>query len=155
MVHLFKIQKPSCRKTLIINSFPTRCINLWNSLSEEIVSSDSVLKFKTSSTNSLCQLDIIWLKSAERTIYNLNTGNANQIREKFGIQAPTTGAYATVQEQETRNKNMLRNFTQAKLVSPYSFIVQTIFYSWSFEIKHLYFENSKIIIQLNLFSTQI
>ena len=45
--HLFKIQKPSCRKTLRINSFPTRCINLWNSLSEEIVSSDSVLKFKT------------------------------------------------------------------------------------------------------------
>ena len=45
--HLFKIQKPSCRKTLRINSFPTRCINLWNSLGEEIVSSDSVLKFKT------------------------------------------------------------------------------------------------------------
>ena len=35
--HLLKIQKPSCRKTLRINSFPTRCINLWNSLSEEIV----------------------------------------------------------------------------------------------------------------------
>lgn len=45
--HLYKIQKPNCQKKLRLNSFPTRCINLWNSLSEDIVSSDTVLKFKT------------------------------------------------------------------------------------------------------------
>ena len=45
--HLFKIQKQTCKKTLRLNSFPMRCINQWNSLSEEIVSSDTVLKFKT------------------------------------------------------------------------------------------------------------
>ena len=45
--HLFKIQKPSCRKKLRINAFPVRCINMWNSLTEEIVTSDTVLKFKT------------------------------------------------------------------------------------------------------------
>ena len=45
--HLFKIQKKGCKKTARLNSFPMRCINQWNSLSEEIVSSDTVLKFKT------------------------------------------------------------------------------------------------------------
>ena len=45
--HLFKIQKPSCRKKLRINAFPVRCINMWNSLTEEIVTSATVLKFKT------------------------------------------------------------------------------------------------------------
>ena len=45
--HLFKIQKQSCRKKLRINAFPVRCINMWNSLTEEIVTSDTVLKFKT------------------------------------------------------------------------------------------------------------
>ena len=41
--HLFKIQKPSCKKKLRMVSFPKRCINRWNSLSEEIVSSDKSL----------------------------------------------------------------------------------------------------------------
>ena len=45
--HLFKIQKNGCKKNLRLNSFPMRCINQWNSLSEDIVSSDTVLKFKT------------------------------------------------------------------------------------------------------------
>ena len=45
--HLFKIVKPRCQKSLRMNSFPVRCINKWNSLSEEIVCSDTVLKFKT------------------------------------------------------------------------------------------------------------
>lgn len=45
--HIFKIQKPGCHKKLRLNAFPVRCINMWNSLSEEIVSSDTVLKFKT------------------------------------------------------------------------------------------------------------
>ena len=39
----FKIQKPSCRKKLRMNAFPVR----WNSLIEEIITSDTVLKFKT------------------------------------------------------------------------------------------------------------
>ena len=39
--------KPSCRKKLRINAFPARCINMCNSLTEEIVTSDTVLKFKT------------------------------------------------------------------------------------------------------------
>ena len=42
-----KIQKPSCHKKMRLNAFPVRCINSWNSLSEEIVSSDTVTKFKT------------------------------------------------------------------------------------------------------------
>ena len=42
-----KIQKPSCHKKMRLNTFPVRFINLWNSLSEEIVSSDTVTKFKT------------------------------------------------------------------------------------------------------------
>ena len=45
--HLFKIQKPSCRKKLRMNAFPVRCINMWSSLTEETVTSDTVLKFKT------------------------------------------------------------------------------------------------------------
>ena len=44
--HLFKIVKPRCQKSLRMNSFPVRCINKWNSLNEEIVCSDTVLKFK-------------------------------------------------------------------------------------------------------------
>ena len=34
--HLFKIVKPRCEKTLRLNSFPVRCINNWNTLSEDI-----------------------------------------------------------------------------------------------------------------------
>ena len=45
--HLFKIWKSSCKKKLKMDYFPIRCINRWNSLSEEIVSSETVLKFKT------------------------------------------------------------------------------------------------------------
>ena len=45
--HLFKIVKPRCEKTLRLNSFPVRCINKWNTLSEDIVCSDTVFKFKT------------------------------------------------------------------------------------------------------------
>ena len=32
----FKIVKPRCEKTLRLNSFPVRCINKWNTLSEDI-----------------------------------------------------------------------------------------------------------------------
>ena len=39
--------KPRCEKTLRLNSFPVRCINKWNTLSEAIVCSDTVFKFKT------------------------------------------------------------------------------------------------------------
>ena len=46
--HLFKIVKPRCHKNFRSNCFPVRCINKWNALSEEIVCSDTVLKFKTS-----------------------------------------------------------------------------------------------------------
>ena len=35
--HLFKVVKPRCEKTLRLNSFPVRCINKWNTLSEDIV----------------------------------------------------------------------------------------------------------------------
>ena len=45
--HLFKIVKPRCEKTLRLNSFTVRCINKWNTLSEDIVCSDTVFKFKT------------------------------------------------------------------------------------------------------------
>ena len=38
---------PRCEKTLRLNSFPVRCINKWNTLSEDIVCSDTVFKFKT------------------------------------------------------------------------------------------------------------
>lgn len=45
--HIFRITKPRCQKTLRLNSFPVRCIDLWNSLDEEIVCSETVLSFKT------------------------------------------------------------------------------------------------------------
>ena len=45
--HLFKVQKPSCKKKLRLDSFPIRCIDRWNSQSKEKVSSDTVLNFKT------------------------------------------------------------------------------------------------------------
>ena len=45
--HLFQIQKPSCKKKLRMDSFPIGYINRRNSLRKEIVSSDTVLKFKT------------------------------------------------------------------------------------------------------------
>ena len=45
--HIFKITKPSCRKSMRLNSFPVRCINQWNSLDEDIVCSDTLLSFKT------------------------------------------------------------------------------------------------------------
>ena len=43
---LFKIVKPRCEKTLKLNSFPVHCINKWNTLTEDIVCSDTVFKFK-------------------------------------------------------------------------------------------------------------
>ena len=45
--HLFKIVKQRCEKTLRLNSFPVRCINKWNTLSKDIVCSDTVSKFRT------------------------------------------------------------------------------------------------------------
>ena len=44
--HIFRIIKPRSQKNLRLNSFPVRCINKWNMLSEEIVCSDTVMKFK-------------------------------------------------------------------------------------------------------------
>ena len=45
--HIFRIIKPRSQNSLRLNSFPVHCINKWNALSEEIVCSDTVLKFKT------------------------------------------------------------------------------------------------------------
>ena len=44
--HIFRIIKPRSQKNLRLNSFPVLCINKWNMLSEEIVCSDTVMKFK-------------------------------------------------------------------------------------------------------------
>ena len=44
--HIFRIIKPRSQKNLRLNSFPVRFINKWNMLSEEIVCSDTVMKFK-------------------------------------------------------------------------------------------------------------
>ena len=46
--HIFRITKPSVNKTLRLNSFPTRAIDSWNSLPESVVTSDSIVSFKTS-----------------------------------------------------------------------------------------------------------
>ena len=43
--HLFRITKPSVNKTLHFNTFLVRTNDSWNNLSEDIVSSDSVLSF--------------------------------------------------------------------------------------------------------------
>lgn len=59
--HIFQIFKPAVNKTLRKNTFPIRCINLWNQLPEEIVTSDSVLSFKT-------KLDKAW--SHKRFLYD-------------------------------------------------------------------------------------
>ncbi len=45
--HIFKITKPSCNKSLRLNTFPVRSINQWNTLKEDIVCSESVLTFKS------------------------------------------------------------------------------------------------------------
>lgn len=52
--HLFRLEKQHVRKSLRLNSFPTRCINEWNNLSEEIVCKTSVDSFKIA-------LDKLWL----------------------------------------------------------------------------------------------
>ena len=44
--HIFRIIKPRSQKNLRLNSFSVRCINKWNTLSEKIVCSDTVIKFK-------------------------------------------------------------------------------------------------------------
>ncbi|MEW8547692.1 MAG: reverse transcriptase family protein, partial [Candidatus Thiodiazotropha sp.] len=51
--HIFRIYKPSVKKTLRKNVFPVRCIDAWNELPEEIVTSQSTLSFKSS-------LDKLW-----------------------------------------------------------------------------------------------
>ena len=45
--HLFKLVKPRCEKALRLNRFSVRCINKWNTISEDIVCSDTVFIFKT------------------------------------------------------------------------------------------------------------
>ena len=52
--HLFRLEKQHVRKSLRLNSFPTRCINEWNNLPEEIVCKTSVDSFKIA-------LDKLWL----------------------------------------------------------------------------------------------
>ena len=52
--HLFRISKPSVSKTLRKNVFPVRCIDTWNELSEDIVTSTDILSLKV-------QLDKMWL----------------------------------------------------------------------------------------------
>ena len=44
--HIFKITKPSCQKSMRLNSFPVRCINKWNGLDEDIVCSDKFYHLK-------------------------------------------------------------------------------------------------------------
>jgi len=66
--HLFKLEKQHVRTTLRLNSFPGRCFDNWNSLTEDIVSSNSVLSFKT-------KLDKQWLdKRLTPRTYIRNTG---------------------------------------------------------------------------------
>jgi len=51
--HIFKIIKPRVNRHLTNCTFPYRCIDCWNNLEEDIVTSDSVLAFKS-------KLDIAW-----------------------------------------------------------------------------------------------
>ena len=51
--HLFRLEKHHVRKSLRLNSFPTRCINEWNNLPEEIVCKTSIDGFKIA-------LDKLW-----------------------------------------------------------------------------------------------
>ena len=44
--HLFQLEKHHGRKSLRLNSFPTKCINKWNNLPEEIVCKTSIDSFK-------------------------------------------------------------------------------------------------------------
>ena len=52
--HIFRISKPSDSKTLRKNVFPVRCIDKWNELSEDIVTSTDILSFKV-------KLNKMWL----------------------------------------------------------------------------------------------
>ena len=45
--HIFKLQKPRCNKSFRQQSFPVRCIDVWNRLPDCVVESDTVLSFKT------------------------------------------------------------------------------------------------------------
>lgn len=45
--HIFKLQKPRCSKSFRQQTFPIGCIDDWNALPENIVESETVLKFKT------------------------------------------------------------------------------------------------------------
>ena len=49
IIHLviYGIAKPSVNKSLRLNSFPIRAIDSWNSLPESVITSDSVVSFKT------------------------------------------------------------------------------------------------------------
>lgn len=53
--HLFRISKPSVKKSLRLNTFPIRSIDNWNNLSEDIVLSNSVTTFKTKLDKYWCQ----------------------------------------------------------------------------------------------------
>ena len=60
--HIFRISKPSVNKTLRRNVFPVRCIDTWNELSEDIVTSTDILSFKV-------KLDKMWLNKRFDTSY--------------------------------------------------------------------------------------
>ena len=51
--HIFKLQKPRCNKTFRSQTFPIRCIDDWNSLTYDVVESETVILFKT-------RIDKIW-----------------------------------------------------------------------------------------------
>ena len=44
--HIFRIEKQQVNKSLRLNAFPSRCINEWNNLTEDIVCKSSVDSFK-------------------------------------------------------------------------------------------------------------
>ena len=44
--HIFCIEKQQVNKSLRLNAFPSRCINEWNNLTEDIVCKSSVDSFK-------------------------------------------------------------------------------------------------------------
>lgn len=54
--HIFKLNKPRCKKSVRLNAFPARCIDNWNSLPQDLINTPSLDTFKN-------RLDVIWINT--------------------------------------------------------------------------------------------
>ena len=65
--HIFKLQKPRCSKSFRQQTFLIRCIGDWNALPENIVESETVLKFKTELDKKWGGGNLLWTLCTNKT----------------------------------------------------------------------------------------